>query len=420
MRQRFLPFLLVLLAAAGGVLATRILITDLAVFDGGLVSGWLCGGTGRWDCNAVAAHESAWLAGLPLSLWGLLFYIVVFWLALGATLLPGEDRKTMAVAGAAVCAAAVAFDAYLGYVMVARVGSLCGQCLATYAINVLLAVGFGWLARSLPGAFSWRRLLPSWPGLGGKDAGPGRSIGWMKLAGTLALVAALGAAFLFGYTRVADSRTYSEEQIADFLERIGGPPEIDMARFDGQPSLGPANAPVTIALVGDFQCTFCRSLAVTMERLRRRYPDRMRMVFVNAPLDSDCNPDVPDKLHPRACWLAQAGECARRMGKFWEFHDLVYMRIPFPRVGRSVVLDHLSEIGIDRDALLKCVETPAAKAEVARDLALVKVLHMSTPSFVVNGILLRGGAPRWMVERIVAAALADSGGTAHARAENQR
>src|SRR6185295_10757661 len=103
----------------------------------------------------------------------------------------------------------------LGFVMVTQIGSLCGRCLSTYAINLLLAIGFTWLAHALPNPCSWGRLLPSWPGLRRREGAPGRAAAWLKLGGTLVVLAGLVTAFVFGYSSVADSRDFSNRQLAE-------------------------------------------------------------------------------------------------------------------------------------------------------------------------------------------------------------
>src|SRR5690606_671003 len=50
------------------------------------------------------------------------------------------------------------------------------------------------------------------------------------------------------------------------------------------PQRGPETAPVTIVEFADFECGFCVRGHDTLEKLRRRYGDKIRVVFKHYPL----------------------------------------------------------------------------------------------------------------------------------------
>src|SRR2546426_991102 len=275
---------MVMLAAAGVGLSAYLLQAHLTVLSGGLEEGFFCSGAGVWDCNAVAAHESASFLGLPVAMWGLLYFALELGLAIEALFLREEDLKAVCALGTNLCTLGLLFDGYLGFVMVPQIRHVCLSCAGTSLINLLLMLGF------------WRR------------------------------------------------------------ERA-----ID--------------APVTVAVTGDFQCSFCRWLANHLEALRRRYPGKIRLIFVNFPVSSECNPNVHERVHEDACWLARAGECAAAQGRFWEYHDLAFQRIGFASVRRENVLRRIGEAGVDPRRLRAWLETPAPAEAVAEDIALLKTLR---------------------------------------------
>jgi protein-disulfide isomerase len=158
--------------------------------------------------------------------------------------------------------------------------------------------------------------------------------------------------------------------------------------------------------VGDFQCNYCRALANHLERMREAAPQRIRLIFVNAPIDSRCNPAITGKSHEDACWLAEAGECAAEEGKFWAFHDWLYRRMAFAQVKKATVDRRFAEIGLDPGRVRECMSSGRPRAAVEADLALCRELGLTTtPSLVLNGHVKRGSVFPWMLRGMVRAAL---------------
>ncbi|OGG01427.1 hypothetical protein A2Z33_02735 [Candidatus Gottesmanbacteria bacterium RBG_16_52_11] len=80
-------------------------------------------------------------------------------------------------------------------------------------------------------------------------------------------------------------------------------------------SRGPAQAGVTIIEFSDFQCPYCSRAFPTTERIMKDYDGKVKLVYRHMPLSM---------IHPRAQKAAEASECARDQGKFWEFHDQLF------------------------------------------------------------------------------------------------
>ena len=61
------------------------------IVSGDTAGSLFCGGGGKFDCNTVAAHPSSWQFGLPLPVWGIIYYIAAAALALLAWRLPAAS-----------------------------------------------------------------------------------------------------------------------------------------------------------------------------------------------------------------------------------------------------------------------------------------------------------------------------------------
>lgn len=156
-------------------------------------------------------------------------------------------------------------------------------------------------------------------------------------------------------------------------------------------SKGRVDAPVTVYEMGDFQCPACRMFALTtFPTIDREFiaTGKVRWVFVHYPLTS---------IHPNAAPAAQAASCAAQQGKFWPLHDLLYARqqewadLDDPTV---YFLALAEEAGVDRARFVGCAAGDVARREVLDDAARsLRTGARSTPSFYIEGGLVRGAAP---------------------------
>jgi protein-disulfide isomerase len=78
---------------------------------------------------------------------------------------------------------------------------------------------------------------------------------------------------------------------------------------------GPANAPATVVMYGDYQCPDTKQAVDEVAKLERHAGNRFRFVFRHFPLREP---------HPRAQAAAVAAEHAAAHGKFWEMQDQLF------------------------------------------------------------------------------------------------
>jgi protein-disulfide isomerase len=162
---------------------------------------------------------------------------------------------------------------------------------------------------------------------------------------------------------------------------------LDKLHTDGQPSFGPANAPVTIVEFGDLECPSCKAEAPSLRQLVPQfYPDKVRVVFKDFPLES---------IHPWARAAAVAGRCVFRQNQqtFWKFYDWMYetQEQITPETLDSKVIEWAGKNGIDAVQLGRCIDTKATDAEVAKNIAEGRALGIrGTPSLFINGRRIGG------------------------------
>jgi protein-disulfide isomerase len=273
-------------------------------------------------------------------------------------------------------------------------------------VNALLALSFWIIGRDLPPpdarslATHWRR--------GPAEERPPIAVFAKPAVVIVALAVGIGALAVTSRI-IGDVRKDARDEAVEFLERMVRERPIDMSRFAGRPTIGPADARITIAVASDFQCSFCRALSARLDELRAQYPNDVRLIFLNDPVHSSCNPWMHTNLHEHACWLAKAGACLAEHGRFWEYHDLVYRRIPLPQVTQQNVRAQLMRMGIPPAALDACVASAGADSVIAADVNLAQELGMtSVPSVVINGTVKTGGIYPTTLRMIVNTILAQT------------
>ena len=78
---------------------------------------------------------------------------------------------------------------------------------------------------------------------------------------------------------------------------------------------GPADAPTTVVVYGDYECPRTNRALAAMSALEQRVGDRFRLVYRHFPLRGS---------HPNAQAAAELAERAADRGAFWEAHDHLF------------------------------------------------------------------------------------------------
>jgi protein-disulfide isomerase len=89
--------------------------------------------------------------------------------------------------------------------------------------------------------------------------------------------------------------------------------------------------------------------------------------------------DFPLDFHAGARPAAEAARCAAAMGRFWEYHDLLF--VAQPEFSRDQLVGYAARLGLDRTAFASCLGRPAPRwTPIAGPGAAC-----GTPTFFING-----------------------------------
>jgi protein-disulfide isomerase len=145
------------------------------------------------------------------------------------------------------------------------------------------------------------------------------------------------------------------------------------------PTLGPANAPVTLEMFGDFQCPQCARTEPMVKALKSEFGDKLRVVFRHFPMEK----------HQNAILAGCAAEAAARQKHFWEMADALYRtqwmwaEAPAPRL---ILIDRAKELGLNVPQFEDDLNASELRERIDADQARGQALGVkATPSVFING-----------------------------------
>lgn len=351
-----------------------------------------------FDCAAVTGSEAGVFLGVSNAIWGLLFYAAVAILTVAAAWNFREKRTLYKAARTVLVTGGLAYTAYLVYYQVAVLEQLCILCLVSAGIVVLLAIlhGIDVTLSSVSTTEPSSNMISK----------PLREIAWM--AALLLLVGTLIAADAIYFSNyepelpdvfaaeaemaaAASSEALppasaEEEPPAEALpDSVPGEcaydpekePVEDFRRlinlFD--PTVGEADAPVTVIEYFDPNCPGCKSFHGVITPVVRSHADRAFFVF------------KPFVLWNYSIVQSEALYAATREKKFF---PMLEAQFEMQNPGTGLSLEQLrgiaERIDMNPDVLMQRLESRLYRRtlEQQRNEAIeVGVTH--TPTVLING-----------------------------------
>jgi protein-disulfide isomerase len=161
---------------------------------------------------------------------------------------------------------------------------------------------------------------------------------------------------------------------------------VKKLHLDGNPSIGPAKAKVTMVEFSDFECPHCRELYETLKTLLPEHPD-IRFVFKDYPLT---------QIHSWAETAAIGARCAyiQNPDAFWSVYSQIFDNQDL--ISAENVWDKLNDFAaqanLDKDTFKSCLSSKEAKDAVENNHREGDTLNVnSTPTVFINGRPVAGG-----------------------------
>ena len=163
--------------------------------------------------------------------------------------------------------------------------------------------------------------------------------------------------------------------------------------------MGNPDAYIEIVKFSDFMCPACARAAHTLDKVLLNYPDKVKVLFVNYPLDISCNPYMKRQLHAGACIYAKVAICAYQQGKFEEYYKKAFHSTSHGKRGkRGISIPR----GMDMKKFNKCVKSRETEDILKSHISSAKKLGIrSTPTIYINKKKFEFRRTEYILNRVI-------------------
>lgn len=197
--------------------------------------------------------------------------------------------------------------------------------------------------------------------------------------------------------KISQIRNYVKEEILS-SPRIGRPKE-ESPYLLAETNTTFSKAPLRVTIFADLQCPACAKVHEDFIILSQKFKGQITIQFFPYPLDSDCNPSLAGvNIHPYSCLASKIALCSE--DQFPEIINFLYKnQINFSHAFFNKTIDKYN--------LFNCQKSFAINDFLKRSIELGNSLNLSsTPSLIINGILLEGAKHRLIYQILLEELLA--------------
>ena len=374
--------LLALLALAGLASALASLYVHLQVLtQPGYVS--FCDVSAAVSCTQVYQSRYGSIAGVPVALLGVLWYLGVLLVLAGSRWGWPSLRENSPGYIFLLSTAGLGFVLYMAYASLVLLKTVCLMCVVTYVAVAALFIISG-IRTPYPMITIPRRLL--------QDAKTALA---SPVALALVLVFVVGATAAIAFFPRGGATPVPPAGQAAAADRQSEFVRFWESQVRTQLPVSADGAAVVIVRFSDYQCPACaqsyKDYKPIVERYNAQYPGAIKVVQKDFPLETECNTALARDVHVASCEAAAAMKAAQAKGRGEAMEDWLYTN--HQTLTPAAVRKAAAEIGgvTDFDA-----QYPALLNAVKGDIALASILGVrQTPTFYINGVKVEGamGAP---------------------------
>lgn len=308
----------------------------------------LCNLNNFWSCDHASLSSAGKIFNVPTSFFGTLIGLF----GIIATIFPSEamerNQKFFILLNAIGCLILLFYSLFV-------LGGLCPFCTLYYLLSFASLFIFI--------KYSDEKFMPS-----------------IIPMASLGVVAIIGGFFFSNHftTKLSQKDELAKQYVMRFKElKVTSDPATPSPFILHKAYENFSDAPLRVSVFSDFQCPFCKYASKAIDEAISKFKDKLNVQYFYFPLDSSCNHNVKQGMHPYACKASYLASCDKN--RFKEVHDLLFKRqseLSFE------ILDNMEkELGLQN-----CYNNEDIKKEVLDSIAIGDTFNInSTPVMVING-----------------------------------
>ncbi len=334
------------------------------------------------DCDGVAKTTYSQFLGIPLCLWGVIFYLFVFAMIFADKLSKIKFLKFMEVfknpQSYIFCLGLAAFSISmcLAGISLFEIHKICILCIATYLVDLALVICSKDFSK--PVYYEIEQSI-----LDFFDA--------IKIRKYLISFVAVVIIFsgILTYTTISNVLTPQIKSLKVKFDKNKNYPSFDNV-------IGELDAKITIHKYFDYNCASCYMLGISLERIMNEL-DGVKIVQHNLPLDSECNPMLTTGGHKGSCQMARYALAAKRQGKYREVHEILFDKTPSTETEIIQLLRQIKTINIKK--LKEDANSQEVKNELNQEIEeAIKKEIAATPTIIINMEKITGNLPYYSLK----------------------
>lgn len=319
------------------------------------------------DCDAVAKTSFSVFLGVPLSVYGVFYYLFIMFLALFpfAKFDFFKTFKNPVSYIFTLSSLSVLSSVILGIISSVVIHKICLLCYVLYGVNFILFI-LSKFGKSFVAHYknTFKDLIDIL-----------RDKTWLLIV-IISVMFAISALAAINITQV-----FKPAQDNDVSAQDNSTSNENPYKVEGN-ILGAEHPRIVISEYTDFQCPYCSISNSMMHRLVSEV-DGVRVEHHDFPLNKECNSMVKTSAHKFSCKAAYYARAAKKQGKYWEYIDLLFDNQQ--NLSEAKFIELAKSINLDIEKLKKDANSQEVKNEVQEDVNRAKSLNIqATPTYFIG------------------------------------
>lgn len=358
------------------------------------------------SCDRVDASSHSRFLSVPQTSWGMMYFLLLFFSTIPFFFLRENPKKDYVKLIFWFLIFGSLYSIYMFAVSLIAIRALCPLCMVTYVANwVSLGVVVLEIVRNRENPF---KLIDS-----AKNLLAAIMLKRKTALTVLCVVicSSVAAGFFLDQFILRLKSNFVEKSRNAIIDKIVAEFYAQSA-MDVRPSfvcaIGNPAARVTIVEFSDFLCPHCKKASEFIKQAASEFGDKVRVVFMNVPLESQCNSQVKKDLHPGACMLAKGSICAARQSAFQTYMDHAFNLHP-RNAGREEMLQLAVISGLEIAEFERCLTSAETEYELKKQIDEAHRLNIhSTPTIFINGKILKNWGDVEIIKKAIGKILSEA------------